>query len=288
MTSPSYATQEAGWCGVVGRREYSVPAFRLVLLAVFAAWGLVGCANTGYAPYDDYRYEEARTAKPRKTKSRRSTRATRSKSNVSTAAAKASKRTKRSTSAVALSTPKSKPRPAASRQPAAPPAAQSAATVAQAPVKPEPPQDETDTRRAAPGQAAAADDREPPPTVAAAAAPPGNSGPTPAIPDAAVETASRKQLAEGYRLLRAGFVRKARERFESAMAGVPAEATLANARSLDPTYLKSIAFPDGAPDTEQARKLYRRAILLGSSEAKGDLERLDRSSSLPQAAPARP
>lgn len=104
-----------------------------------------------------------------------------------------------------------------------------------------------------------------------------------AAPTAAEEAAARRQVDEGYRLLKAGFVKKARERFDAAMQAAPAEASLARARALDPTYLKGIAFPDAAADAEEARKLYRRAIMLGNAEAMKDLERLDRASALPAA-----
>lgn len=95
--------------------------------------------------------------------------------------------------------------------------------------------------------------------------------------DEAVRQESRKQIEDGYRLLRAGFVKKARERFEQAMGANAAEASLAQGRSMDPSYLKTVAFPDVVPDAEQARRMYRRAILLGNSQAKGDLERLEKA-----------
>jgi hypothetical protein len=93
----------------------------------------------------------------------------------------------------------------------------------------------------------------------------------------AAQEAGRKQIADGYRLLRAGFVKKARERFELAMKSNAAEASLGQGRSLDPIYLKTVAFPDMIPDAEQARRMYRRAILLGNTEAKADLERLEQA-----------
>lgn len=105
--------------------------------------------------------------------------------------------------------------------------------------------------------------------IAPAAKPAASEPPSPAL------IAARKEIADGYRLLRAGFVKKARERFDAGMTAAAGEATLANARSMDPTYLKGVAFPDAEPDVEEARKLYRRAILLGNSEAKSDLERLE-------------
>ncbi len=95
--------------------------------------------------------------------------------------------------------------------------------------------------------------------------------------DEAARAASRKQIEEGYRLLRAGFVKKARERFEQAMSTNASDASLAQGRSMDPSYLKTVAFPDVVPDAEQARRMYRRALLLGNEEAKGDLERLERA-----------
>lgn len=96
------------------------------------------------------------------------------------------------------------------------------------------------------------------------------------VDEAARETA-RKQIDDGYRLLRAGFVKKARERFERAMAGNAADASLGQGRSMDPSYLKTVAFPDVIPDADQARRLYRRAILLGNDEAKADLDRLEKA-----------
>lgn len=101
----------------------------------------------------------------------------------------------------------------------------------------------------------------PPPADAAKAAP--------------LSPATRKEIEDGYRLLRAGFVKKARERFSAAMPSAAAEATLAEARSMDPTYLASVAFPDVEPDAEQAKRLYTRALMLGAGEAKIDLERLE-------------
>lgn len=95
--------------------------------------------------------------------------------------------------------------------------------------------------------------------------------------DEAAREASKKQIEDGYRLLRAGFVKKARERFERAMSANAPEASLAQGRSMDPSYLKTVAFPDVIPDAEQARRMYRRAILLGNAEAKGDLERLEKA-----------
>jgi hypothetical protein len=93
----------------------------------------------------------------------------------------------------------------------------------------------------------------------------------------AAQEAGRKQIADGYRLLRAGFVKRARERFELAMKSNAAEASLWQGRSLDPIYLKTVAFPDVIPDAEPARRMYRRAILLGNMEAKADLGRLDQA-----------
>lgn len=95
--------------------------------------------------------------------------------------------------------------------------------------------------------------------------------------DEASQDAGRKQIEDGYRLLRAGFVKKARERFERAMASNAAEASLGQGRSMDPSYLKTVAFPDVIPDAEQARRMYRRSILLGNAEAKADLDRLEKA-----------
>ncbi|MFN3867661.1 MAG: hypothetical protein ACK4MF_01190 [Hyphomicrobiaceae bacterium] len=128
---------------------------------------------------------------------------------------------------------------------------------------------------AAPAAApAVAGPAEPPRTIAS----PGTENTTAAAPAVAPSPAARKDIADGYRLLRAGFVKKARERFAAAMPTAAAEATLGEARSMDPSYLASVAFPDVEPDAEQARRLYRRALMLGASEAKSDLERLESAS----------
>lgn len=123
-----------------------------------------------------------------------------------------------------------------------------------------------------------------PPAVAAPAVTPERSTsaePVEARPAADVNEAAhevgKKQIEDGYRLLRAGFVKKARERFEKAMGSNAPEASLAHGRSMDPSYLKTVAFPDVIPDAEQARRMYRRAILLGNSEAKSDLDRLEKA-----------
>lgn len=133
------------------------------------------------------------------------------------------------------------------------------------------------------------------PAAAGVAAAPTANKPAPAnaAPPSAEASAARKEIADGYRLLRAGFVKKARERFDAAMGAAAGDATLGHGRSLDPTYLKSVAFPDAEPDAEEARKLYRRAILLGSNEAKTDLERLESATATAQPssspeAPAKP
>lgn len=133
--------------------------------------------------------------------------------------------------------------------------------------------------------AAASAARSSPPAVAAAPAITPNlpqsakaeEAKSPDGSDEAARAESRKQIEDGYRLLRAGFVKKARERFERAMGANAPDASLAQGRSMDPSYLKTVAFPDVIPDAEQARRMYRRAILLGNSEAKSDLERLERT-----------
>ena len=131
------------------------------------------------------------------------------------------------------------------------------------------------------------------PAAASVAAAANKPAPAAAAPPSAETSAARKEIADGYRLLRAGFVKKARERFDAAMGAAAGDATLGHGRSLDPTYLKSVAFPDAEPDAEEARKLYRRAILLGSNEAKTDLERLESATATAQPssspeAPAKP
>lgn len=105
-----------------------------------------------------------------------------------------------------------------------------------------------------------------------------NAKPEPQSPaDEAARKTAQKQIEDGYRLLRAGFVKKSREKFELAMQGNPGEASLGQGRSMDPSYLKTVAFPDVIPDAEQARRMYRRSILLGNAEAKRDLERLEKA-----------
>lgn len=104
--------------------------------------------------------------------------------------------------------------------------------------------------------------------------------------DEAAQKTAKKQLEDGYRLLRAGFVKKARERFDLAMNAYAAEASLAQGRSMDPSYLKTVAFPDVKPEAEEARRLYRRAIMLGNNEAKGDLERLEKALAAAEPVPA--
>lgn len=131
------------------------------------------------------------------------------------------------------------------------------------------------------------------PAAAGVAAAANKPAPAAAAPPSAETSAARKEIADGYRLLRAGFVKKARERFDAAMGAAAGDATLGHGRSLDPTYLKSVAFPDAEPDAEEARKLYRRAILLGSNEARTDLERLESATataqpSSPPETPAKP
>lgn len=109
----------------------------------------------------------------------------------------------------------------------------------------------------------------------AAAGQPSKSGRS--VAETAAKETSIKQIEDGYRLLRAGFVKKARERFEQAMAENAADASLALGRSMDPTYLKTVAFPDVIPDADQAQRMFRRAVLLGNKEAKADLTRLERA-----------
>lgn len=150
-----------------------------------------------------------------------------------------------------------------------------------------------ETAAMSPSAARPAATTAPSPPRAAAAAPVAPAAATPQAP-AATEPpspallAARKEIADGYRLLRAGFVKKARERFDTAMTAAAGEATLGYGRSMDPTYLKGVAFPDAEPDVEEARKLYRRAILLGTSEAKSDLDRLDSGTATAQPAGQQP
>lgn len=122
--------------------------------------------------------------------------------------------------------------------------------------------------------------QQPPQETAQSTAEPAEAAkekPTSEGDQAAAREAGQKQIEDGYRLLRAGFVKKARERFERAMGANAADASLGQGRTMDPSYLKSIAFPDVVPDAEQARRMYRRSILLGNPEAKGDLDRLEKA-----------
>lgn len=126
-----------------------------------------------------------------------------------------------------------------------------------------------------------------PPVAAANPQPAAASSGAAAKPaDEASQKTAKKQIEDGYRLLRAGFVKKARERFDLAMNSYAAEASLAQGRSMDPSYLKSVAFPDVKPEAEEARRLYRRAIMLGNNEAKGDLDRLEKALAAAEPAPA--
>ena len=160
---------------------------------------------------------------------------------------------------------------------AAPPVAAPSRIAAQPPVSRPPAAPPPGASTAAPAAASGA-------AVAAAAKPAAAEPLGPAL------IAARKEIADGYRLLRAGFVKKARERFDAAMTAAAGEATLGHGRSMDPSYLKGVAFPDAEPDVEEARKLYRRAILLGTGEAKSDLERLESATATaqPPAAPETP
>ncbi|MFV0366857.1 MAG: hypothetical protein ACK5KM_00200 [Hyphomicrobiaceae bacterium] len=112
-------------------------------------------------------------------------------------------------------------------------------------------------------------------TVPAEAQPSGATGADDAAENG--DAGAKKHIEDGYRLLRAGFVKKARERFEQAMTANAADASLAKGRSMDPTYLKTVSFPDVIPDADQARRMYRRAALLGNKEAKSDLTRLEQA-----------
>lgn len=216
----------------------SVRAF--LLSSIFAAGliGLAGCGPSHYAYEDRARYETAPPAKVKK-----APRATRYAS---------AKRVRHSTRPVAAK-PSNRDGVAATTQ----------STPVDTPAVPKP---AAETITTAKPQAA-------PAAAATAATPPSPDKPA----DDAAQKTAKKQLEDGYRLMRAGFVKKARERFELAMSANAAEASLGVGRSMDPSYLKSVAFPDVVPDADQASRLYRRAILLGNNEAKADLERLEKA-----------
>lgn len=222
-----------------------------------------GCGPSRYAnDYDDERYQryERRNEEQRQSRATRITRSDAS-SRVAEPLPKRSSQT-----AVARSEPARTTTP-----PVKPKAAETAAAAATAePVKP------VQAAKPATPPAAAASSQSAPAASAAVAKP---------VDETAQKTA-KKQLEDGYRLLRAGFVKKARERFDLAMNAHASEASLAQGRSMDPSYLKTVAFPDVKPDAEEARRLYRRAIMLGSSEAKGDLERLEKALAAAEPAPA--
>ena len=294
----------------------------LLLSASFAALAAAGCASPGYDHRDEmYRAEQGyrphRAAeKPRRVASTK----TRSRQAKADTASKREHRVRSEASEMAAAPARhlrtEPPRPPAPRE-AVTEKAPPATTVAKAPVPADPPAilpAATPPTAAPPANAAT----PPPaaPVTTSALAPPANAAPVPVakpavapqpvapqpVPAAAADEAqrgqttpdpaARKEIADGYRLLRAGFVKKARERFELARSSAPGEATLADARSMDPTYLSSVAFPDVQPDAEQARRLYRRAIILGSAEAKADLDRLEGSAAIaapsPQADAAQP
>ena len=245
----------------------SVRAVSIIVLAALSVISLGGCASSRYAPYDDYdaRYEdddyrEGRSQRAER-RSYRSGRATRS-----TYSARSQSNAKRTASSRTTYRPPSKAQSSATAD----------ATMRQAEVLEQRPVAEPS--RTLPQRASS----PPTQTIARAKA---EAAPASQLPKAAAAAtaaptesevaAARRQIDEGYRLLKAGFVKKARERFDGATVGAEAAATLGLARSLDPTYLRDVAFPDVTPNPEEARKLYRRAILLGASDAKNDLARLD-------------
>lgn len=227
-----------------------------VILSMLVAghFALAACGPSRYVEYDDderyakddryYEKEQARRAKPRKV-----------------ARAKPQQE-QPSRAAVAESTPEpirksaqSEPPSATRREP------QSETKVAE---KPRPAAEDKSAAESKPAQD----------SKAAAAEQKANSE---AATDEAAKVEAKKQIEDGYRLLRAGFVKKARERFERAMKSNAAEASLGQGRSMDPSYLKTVAFPDVVPNAEEARRVYRRAVMLGSQEAKSDLERLEKA-----------
>ncbi|MBL8567027.1 MAG: hypothetical protein JNM89_15035 [Hyphomicrobiaceae bacterium] len=289
----------------------------LLLSASFAALAATGCASPGYDHREEiYRAEQAYrphrgAEKPRRVASSK----TRTRQAKAETESKRERRSRSEPSELAATSPRLQrsdpPRTQASKE-AVKDKALPATTIAKAPAPAEPPAippSVTPPPAAPPANAAA----PPPagPVTTSALATPANAAPVPAAKPAAApqpvapsaadeaqrgqpapDPAARKEIADGYRLLRAGFVKKARERFELARSSAPGEATLADARSMDPTYLSSVAFPDVQPDAEQARRLYRRAIMLGSAEAKADLDRLEGSAAIaapsPQPDAARP
>lgn len=231
----------------------SVRAFFLSSFLAAGLVGLAGCSPSHYGYEDEARYEAAPSKVKKGPRAARYASAKRVRTSTRPATAKPS----------ITRTAATKPQPAQAEDTATPKPALARATVAKSPATPE----------------AAA-----PAATAAATTPPSETKSAEKPADEAARKTAKKQIEDGYRLMRAGFVKKARERFELAMSANAAEASLGVGRSMDPSYLKSVAFPDVVPDADQASRLYRRAILLGNTEAKTDLERLEKA--LAAAAPA--
>lgn len=233
----------------------------LISTVVLGLLALTGCGPSRYYDYDPVAEREAYEHEARAERAARARRKARRER--ARAAARAKARQRRAREVARSRPPEDAPEPVKRSEPSR--AAQSDAPRATAPV--------VEQRRSArdnPAVAAA------PAQTPATQSQPERGGPAEAV-DEAARVAGRKQIEDGYRLLRAGFVKKARERFERAMRSNAAEASLGQARSMDPSYLKTVAFPDVIPNAEQARRMYRRAILLGNAEAKADLDRLDKA-----------
>ncbi len=109
---------------------------------------------------------------------------------------------------------------------------------------------------------------------------------TGSLPDPDPRAMARHAFDEGQKLFADGKVMEARRRFVSVLGAMPAEATLALARSFDNFYIARLRTSDGAPDPLRALQLYGRAAERGAKEARADLERIqDAILSKPKTAP---
>jgi hypothetical protein len=84
-----------------------------------------------------------------------------------------------------------------------------------------------------------------------------------------------RALADGLRALLAGDTLKARSLFTAAFDGERPNALVELARTYDPNYLNRLASTNARADVAIARQHYQRAVQLGSSEARSDLQRLE-------------
>lgn len=105
---------------------------------------------------------------------------------------------------------------------------------------------------------------------------------TGSLPDLNPHEMARRVFGDGQRLFADGKVMEARRRFVSVLGAMPAEATLALARSFDNHYLARLQSSDGAPDTLRALQLYGRAAERGAEEARADLARVQATFSSPR------